>query len=240
MAQFKLARCARQLELPAANTWGGARRGAGRPIKDRRPIVLHRTRPDHDACYPVHVTFRVRRDLPSLRNARPFCVITAAMDASSNEQFRIVQFSVQHDHVHLIAEADDKRSLSHGIAGLRIRAAKALNRTLRRQGAVWSGKYHTRPLRTPTETRAALVYVLQNWKKHIRGASGIDGRSSGFWFDGWKKAAPAPTTPSPVRPARTWLASKGWRERGGGRLDVGEKPADASPHERDSGVSDGD
>ena len=31
------------------------------------------------------------------------------------------------------------------------------------------GRYHARPLRTPREVRNALVYVLQNWRKHIRG-----------------------------------------------------------------------
>jgi len=90
---------------------------------------------------------------------------------------------------------------------------------------IWSSKYHARTLRTPKEVRATFIYVLQNWKKHIRGASGIDGRSSGFWFDGWAKAPPSPTTPSPVAPARTWLASKGWRERGGGPIGVDEMPA---------------
>jgi len=69
------------------------------------------------------------------------------------------------------------------------------------------------------------VAEFKNWKKHIRGASGIDGRSSGFWFDGWAKAPPSPTTPSPVAPARTWLASRGWRERGGGPIGVDEMPA---------------
>lgn len=225
MAEFKLARRSRQLELPAPKTWGGARRGAGRPvIERRRPPVPHVPRPDHKQRYPVHVTFRAQPTIPSLRFAKTFEVVRAAIAASSNGRFRTVAFSVQSDHVHAIVEADDKRSLSIGVAGLKIRAARALNRALEREGAVWAGKYHARVLRTPKEVRATLIYVLQNWKKHVRGASGIDGRSSGSWFDGWAKASPSPTTPSPVAAARTWLASKGWRERGGGPIRIDEIP----------------
>jgi hypothetical protein len=40
-------------------------------------------------------------------------------------------------------------------------------------------------LHTPREARTAMVYVLQNWRKHVRGASGIDGCSSGPWFESW-------------------------------------------------------
>jgi len=228
VAQFKSAQRSRQLALLAPNTWGGARRGAGRPVKDRRAKVLHRARPDHEGCYPVHVTIRVLPEISSLRHARASGVVRRAIAVSSNASFRIVQYSVQNDHVHLIVEADSKPSLSSGIAGLRIRVAKALNQLFLRKGAVWSGNYHARALRTPQETRAAFLYVLQNWKKHVRGAAGIDGCSSGFWFDGWTKAPPAPSAPSPVAPARTWLASKGWCERGGGPLSIDETPASAS------------
>jgi REP element-mobilizing transposase RayT len=40
---------------------------------------------------------------------------------ASSARFRIVQFSVQHDHVHLLVEASEKRALSSGARGLAIR-----------------------------------------------------------------------------------------------------------------------
>jgi hypothetical protein len=30
-----------------------------------------------------------------------------------------------------------------------------------------------------------LVYVLQNWRKHLAGVPGLDPRSSAAWFTGW-------------------------------------------------------
>jgi hypothetical protein len=82
-------------------------------------------------------------------------------------------------------------------------------------------------MRTPRETRNGLLYVLQNWKKHVRGASGIDHRSSAPWFDGWRQSLPRPREPSPVVSARTWLATQGWRLGTLSLLSIHEGPASA-------------
>jgi hypothetical protein len=163
--------------------------------------------------------------MPSFRAPPAFAAVVAAMAATCRPTFRIVAFSVQADHVHAIVEADDKQALSLGVAGLRIRSAKSLNRVFNRTGPVWSGKYHARALRTPIEARVAIVYVLQNWKKHLRGVSGIDPCSSGPWFDGWSEPQPCPATPTPVARPRTWLAARGWRQRGGGAIAMAQRPA---------------
>jgi hypothetical protein len=237
VALFKMARRSRQLELPPAATWGGARRGAGRPpSKGRRRAVPHRARPEHDGHHPVHVTLRAARGIVSLRAARSFVALCTTIAAASNAEFRIVQFSIQADHLHIIVEARDKRTLWRGLAGFKIRAARALNRALDRAGRVWDGKYHARALRTPRETRTGLLYVLQNWKKHLKGARGIDGRSSGPWFEGWSSAPIRPALPSPVARPQTWLASRGWHERGGGALRPDERPAASAPRWRVPGA----
>lgn len=206
--------------------WGGERRGAGRPrIAGRRPPVAHRRRASHVARFPVHVTLRAAGGLGTLRASRVFESIREALRAATREHLRVLHFSVQSDHIHTIVEASDGAGLSLGLRGLVVRVARAVNRALGRRGAVWGDRYHARQLRTPSETRSALLYVLQNWKKHIRGACGIDGRSSGPWFDGWAKKVRRPEEPCPVVVPRTWLASHGWRDRGGGPLRLDEAPA---------------
>ena len=90
-----------------------------------------------------------------------------------------------------------------------------------RKGAVFADRYHSRPLRTPTEVRRALVYVLGNARKHLAALGYrlsphyIDECSSAAWFTGWAVPPRPPPTDPPVAPARTWLLSTGWRERGG-------------------------
>ena len=137
----------------------------------------------------------------------------------------MLQFSVQADHLHLLVEADGSDALSRGMQGFAIRAAKAVNRTLRRKGQVWADRFHARALRTPREVRNALVYVLNNVRKHVPGARGFDARSSAPWFSGWRSPMRPSPGAAPVVPPRTWLARVGWQR--GGRIHPDERPRGA-------------
>lgn len=137
---------------------------------------------------------------------------------------RIVHFSVQNDHVHLLVEATSARALSRAMQGLTVRLARALNGVMQRSGKVFADRFHGRALATPKETRHALAYVLGNAKKHgigTRAARWVDGMSSAPWFDGWRGEVrferPDCTSGSgpPTAPARTWLLASGWRKVGG-------------------------
>ena len=218
-----MARAPRQLLLPTPPTWGGRRAGAGRKrAPDRRPGVPHRVRPKHVAAHPVHVTLRAVDALRCLRAGRVFSNVRRALAASSRAEFRIIEFSVQNDHVHLIAEATDGLTLSSGVRGLAIRLARAVNHALDRRGQVWAERYHARALTTPRAVPHALVYVLMNFRKHLHAVTGIDPCSSAAWFTGWLTSAAAAVGPPPVAAAQTWLARIGWRRHG--LIDLAEKP----------------
>jgi REP element-mobilizing transposase RayT len=152
-----------QRELRFERTWGGRREGAGRKVAKRRQGVAHRVRPQHKARHPLHVTLRGIKKLPSLRTQVIFFEMRRALARVSRAWLRLLHFSVQSDHVHLLVEAHDKVSLSRGIGGLAIRLARSINRQLGRRGRVWADRYHARPLPTPREVRHAIVYVLTNW-----------------------------------------------------------------------------
>ena len=83
---------------------------------------------------------------------------------------RMIEFSVQGNHIHLIVEAKNQSALSRGMQGLAIRLAKGINRLSNRKGQIFTDRYHARILRTPTEVRNAVRYVLHNQKKHVRKA----------------------------------------------------------------------
>ena len=162
----------------------------------------------HSRC-PAHVTLRARHGLPSLRRRDVFDAVKTALALTTTARFRLLQFNV-----HLLVEAEAATALQGGVQGLAIRVAKAVNRVLRRRGRVWGDRYHALSLTTPREVRHALVYVLQNWRKHFGGVSGLDPRSSAAWFGSWRISMTAPAEPSPVAPPRTWLARAGWRRHG--------------------------
>ena len=110
---------------------------------------------------------RLKQGLPSLRRLRAFGVVRAALAQSAQRfGFRINQYSVQSNHLHLIVEAEDRRALSRGMQGLSIRLAKALNRVWERRGSVLAERYHDVILRSPRQVRNALAYVLNNSRKH--------------------------------------------------------------------------
>jgi putative transposase len=235
-------RCQIQLELPPGRRWGGKRASAGRKLVAPRPSPPHQPRSRHHARWPVHVTLRARdalpslrsaRDaLPSLRSARVFPVLRRSLAAAHKTAFRVVHFSVQSDHDHLLVEGDHPLALVRGLQGLAARCAKAVNRAARRRGRVWCSRYHGHPLRTPTEARRGLVYILLNFRKHLRATPGIDPRSSGAWFGGWRGGSPStPREASPVAPPRTWLAAVGWR-RAAGAIAVAEGPRGRGQHHR--------
>ena len=220
-----------QLSLPESPTWGGRRSGAGRKTTKKRSEKRHTTRPTHNARHRVHVTIRAVPQLSSLRSVAAFSALCIALSNASHGRFRLTHFSVQTDHLHLIVEARSREALIRGLQGLTGRRARALNRCWRRVGDVWSGRYHARALSTPTEVRNALVYVLLNFRKHLRATAGIDPRSSGPWFDGWSSPPEKIEGNCPVVPARSWLATVGWR-RAGGHIDVTEMPAGQSDQDR--------
>jgi len=205
-----------QRSLPGTSGWGGKRTGAGRK-PGPRPIVLHRARPGHHERYPIHATLRAVAGLGNLRDCPVILAIEAVLAAASCAAFRVVHYSVQHDHLHLILEATDRDALLHGLRGLAIRTARAINKAAGRHGRVWAERYHLRELRTPREVRNALVYVLHNWKKTVRGADWLDPCATGYWFDGWKGPRPrwsVSAQPSPVWAPRTWLLTTSWRRHG--------------------------
>jgi len=171
----------------------------------------------------VHVTLKVLDDVPSLRRGHCYKALHAAFAAGRCRfGFRLVHYSVQGNHMHLVCEAADATALSRGMQGLSIRLARRLNRRLGRRGRLFAERYHARILRTPREVRNVLAYVLNNARRHAPAdvtfpRDWIDALSSAPYFDGWRNqprlySAPEPDTP--VTAPVTWLLRTGWRRRG--------------------------
>src|SRR5262245_16115612 len=207
---------------------GGKRPGAGRKPKGARAGVSHAARPELKARYPVLVTMRVLEGLPSLRYDDTHALIRQALWESTREDFRIVEYSVQSNHLHLLVEARGERELARGMIGLSTRLARRLNKLWRRRGRLFADRYHSRILGTPREVRSALVYVLQNARKHGAWIARVaDVYSSGGEFEGWRERG-AVSGRLLERP-RTWLLAHGWRRLG--RIGLLELPRGAArPH----------
>ena len=202
---------------------GGARPGAGRKPRGARAGVKHARRGKLGGAAPVLVTMKVLAGLANLRSRRRFRAVLASLHrASARLGSRIVEYSVQSDHLHLVVETRDERALARAMQGLAVRLARALNRSLGRRGKVFADRFHHRALTTPRQVRNALAYVLCNARKHrvAPPVSGwLDPLSSAPSFDGWLGGAAEQRA---LPPPRTWLLRVGWRP--GGRLDPDRVP----------------
>jgi REP element-mobilizing transposase RayT len=212
-----------QLEL-AMPRHGGARAGAGRK-KRSDETVPHTARPPVDGDHPLHITIRIARGVWNLRSQRGFRAVKEALDQEkARGELRIVHYAVQGDHLHVIAEATDRGTLTRRMQGFGVRLARSVNAMMgRKRGRVIAERYHLHVLRSPREVRNAIRYVLLNHVKHgmLTGRVGItvDPYSSGPWFEHWpenvRRARWAVVTgPPPLCEPGSWLLKTGWRRSG--------------------------
>jgi putative transposase len=178
---------------------------------------------------------------PDLRAQTPFRALRGTLfRLTRRASLRVVHFSVQRDHVHMIVEAPEGTLLARGLQGLASGIARAVNRAVGRRGRFWRDRYHRRDLKTPREVRTAIVYVLMNFRKHgpedmLFREQELDPRSSAAWFDGWDpragplvgkvRSAVRVLGDAPITPSKTWLGTSGWRKLGPVR--AAERPATA-------------
>ncbi len=200
----------------------------GRPPVGEESLGAHARREPLASKYPVHVTLKRCMDLPMFRSPSTLKVLRRAFRAGRDRfGFRLVQYSVQNNHMHLLVEARDRRALSRGMQGLTIRIAKALNKLWGRSGKVFIRRYFDRILRSPREVRWVLHYILHNIRHHgCPDLLGLDYYTSGWWFDGWRERVDRSYVAGEERPvsdARTWLAREGWRRWG--LIPVGGDPS---------------
>jgi putative transposase len=155
----------------------------------------------------VHVTLRTVPAVGFLRAYNRVQAIERALrEVRHRFGLRVVHYSIQGNHLHLIVEIDDAAILSRAIQGLAVRLARALNHLAKRKGKVFLDRYHAHVLKTPREVRNAVRYVLDNFRHHLRedvAPKGVDPCSSAMWpSSGLGEDAPV-TLP------QTWLLRTG-------------------------------
>jgi hypothetical protein len=132
-----------------------------------RPRVLHRQREGVVARLPVHVTIRLRRGIPTLRQPRFVRRFRSSLsEACVRHGFRVVHYSIQRDHVHLLIEAQSNHSIR-----LRDEECRCAHRQLANPALPAQRQSARRSLSLASVTHAlevhrALRYVLLNHRHH--------------------------------------------------------------------------
>lgn len=145
----------------ALNLYQGSR-GGRRPGSGRKRLhskgVAHRERETIKLKTPMHINFKYRA---FIKNKECLRLLKRAIVNSRVMGLRVIHFSIQTNHIHLIVEAENNKILTRGMRSLTITFAKGVKR-----GKVQLGRYHLHVLRTINEARNAIQYVLFNQQKH--------------------------------------------------------------------------
>lgn len=138
-------------------TLGGWRKNAGRPrVKSKG--VAHRKRELVTANTPLHINFKYTT---FIQTDKVLSILETACYNALKFEFEVCYYSVQSNHVHLIAEARDTEALIKGMRSITNTMVKRIEK-----GAIQLERYHLHVLKNPTETRNALNYVINNDLKH--------------------------------------------------------------------------
>ena len=220
-----------QLALPIGKKLRKRRRGPDgkliplgrRPQAERVGFMPHDARAVHDKNHPVHVTIRRVALGPSFRTQLICGAIRRVIAAAKSKGVRVLHYSVQENHLHLMVEAESAADLSNQMRTLFSRIAFTVNAVAQRRGRLFRDRHHRHALKTPREVRNALVYILFNDRKHRASdasvqntAPTIDRCSSAYWMHDWSpsdkppEGGVLPLEDAPTTKPKTWLASWGW------------------------------
>lgn len=176
-----------------------SRRRVEEPKRSSR--VPHEKRPQRFGL--SHVIYRLKEGMPEMRKPKVLRVLEGAFRAAKRKEgFRLIAYSIQDTHLHLIVEGESAERVSRGMQGLGVRLTRQLNRLWERrgEGSVWRERFKLIPLLTYKHIAAALNYVLNNALKH--GAKRPDGRpdrySSAPWWSSIIEPIRRPTRSPPV------------------------------------------
>lgn len=213
----------KQFEFKKVKGWGGKRSGAGRPNKSQ--TVNHMKRTEVNFKVPLMITMKLKPGLKGLRTKKMLKKFEQCGKEVKKFGLHILHFSIESNHIHFKAEARDNQSLGSGTKSLGARLGKAVRKEIGGKGSVFAGRYHLKALKTPTETRNAMAYVLLNQSKHQKRHPYPDEFSSAIHFYDWKallgknigpvlanwKMRKKPL-PDYLSEPRSWLAREGWRK----------------------------
>lgn len=138
-------------------SWGGRRPGSGRKRLHSKGVA-HRTRELVTKRTPLHINFKFKT---LIRNKHCLKLLKKAIINARSHGLRILHFSLESNHVHLIIEALDNQTLTKGMRSLTVTFSKGVAK-----GRIQIERYHLHILKTLKETKNAIHYVLFNHQKH--------------------------------------------------------------------------
>lgn len=156
----------------------------GRPAKHGRGI-RHIARPKFSRPRSFHLTIKVKPNKADIQNKKILKALHHAIKRARLKKLKIIHYTLEYNHVHLLVEAINHDVLHSGMQALGIFFAKAINKAKALRGRVYKHRYHFRQISSPRDLKNVLHYIFHNGVKHKRVRSPIDFYNS---YLAWKEA----------------------------------------------------
>ena len=101
-----------------------------------------------------------------MKNKAVLSMLKKAIFNARKKGLRIIHFSLEYDHVHLLVEAADNVELGKGMQSFGVTLSKAINRMRKMKGTVYKHRYHFRQISSSRELKYVMKYIFSNGVKH--------------------------------------------------------------------------
>lgn len=124
---------------------------------------------------PMHLTMKLKADLPSLRRAGPRAAFRVLLAEARSRGVRTVSFQLMGNHIHWLVMPESAASLRDATRYVFGQLARRLNKMWGRRGKVFVERYFS-----TIGTSARQIWNTLNYIARNPYAAGIDGPGQGF------------------------------------------------------------
>ena len=146
-------------------------KNAGRPALHYK-VIRHCARAEINRPSPLHLTIKLNR--AHIQNKTILKHLKYAISRARLQGLKIIHFSLEYDHVHLYAESTSNIILTKSMKALGVSFSKRLNKFFKTKGRIYKTRFHLRILRSASEVKNVIHYILKNGVKHKRASSYVD------------------------------------------------------------------
>ena len=145
------------------------KRAGRKPIHDAG--IRHTARPFLKRPASLHLTIKVRKNKAEIKNKSVLKLLKHAIQNARRQGLRVVHYSLEYDHVHLLIEAENNTILGKGMQSFGVTMAKGINRLKKLKGSVYKHRYHFRMISSVRQLKYVMNYIFTNGMKHKRSNS---------------------------------------------------------------------
>ncbi|MDD4975224.1 MAG: transposase [Bacteriovorax sp.] len=103
---------------------------------------------------------KVRENKANIKNKRILKSLHHAIKRARLKKLRIIHYTLEYNHVHLLVEASSNEILHKGMQALGISLSKAVNKISQLKGGVYKHRYHFRKINSRCELKNAIHYIF--------------------------------------------------------------------------------